>query len=108
MVPLQAAKVAQRREVQPPRKLAQRQLEIVVVDNHVNDGLADSKAHVGTLLGSPHPHGPNSTLLMLRCFSRTKSGKALKHARCPRWRSRDGRWRDCAASIAMARLPDLK
>jgi hypothetical protein len=42
----QATMVTQRRQVEPRQELAERQLEIVVVDDHVDDDLADGKAHV--------------------------------------------------------------
>jgi hypothetical protein len=37
--------IAQRRQVEPWEEFAERQLEIVIVDDHVDDDLADGKTH---------------------------------------------------------------
>ena len=73
----QAAMLAQRRQVEPRQELVQRQLEIVVVDNCVDDDLADAKAHVSSALVHP------STVEILRAGTRNREARRRSGAPAP-------------------------
>jgi hypothetical protein len=96
----QAALPAQRRQVEPRQEFPERQLEIIVVDHHVDDDLADDETHVS----SPFAHRP-----AVPCADRPA---AVPLCRPPRRREsrartqdREARRRSDAPPPALARAP---